>query len=68
MLQLVLAGARPGEQGPERNEDLLKWIRSLGGYVEGVSLQPIPGMGLGMVAARNLEVLQTMPSVAAVSN
>ena len=54
---LVVAGART-DQGLERNKDLLEWIHDLGGYVEGVSLQPILGMGLGMVAARDLEVLQ----------
>ena len=41
----------------KQTEDLLEWIRDLGGGVEGVIFQSIPGMGMGVVANRDLEVI-----------
>ena len=49
-----LAGLTDG--GPGETEGLLEWIRELGGGVEGVGFQSIPGMGMGVVSTRNLEV------------
>ena len=53
---VLLAGLGNGSADVERNEALLDWIRDLGGWVRGVRLQSIPGMGTGVVATRNLEV------------
>lgn len=55
-----LAGlATAGGGAVEQNKALLEWIRDLGGEVDGVSLQSIPGMGMGLVSTRDLEVWYT---------
>ena len=56
LLGLVLAVRRAGGASVEQTEALLEWIKDLGGGVDGISLQPIPGMGMGVVTARDLEV------------
>lgn len=55
-LGLVLAGLRTGGAGLERNEALLEWVGDLGGGVDGISFRPIPGMGMGAITTRDLEV------------
>ena len=53
---LVSRQWRTVETGLEQTEALLKWIEELGGGVDGISLQSIPGMGMGVVTTRDLEV------------
>ena len=55
----VLAAVAPAELRVEQEknfEALVEWIRELGGGVEGISFQSIPGMGIGAVATEDLEV------------
>ena len=56
LLGLVLAVRRAGGASVEQTEALLEWIKDLGGEVDGISLQSIPGMGMGVVTTRDLEV------------
>ena len=56
LLGLVLAVRRAGGASVEQTEALLEWIEDLGGGVDGISLQSIPGMGMGVVTTRDLEV------------
>ena len=56
LVAVVLAVRRAGGASVEQTEALLEWIRDLGGGVDGISFQPIPGMGMGAVATRDLEV------------
>lgn len=53
---VVMAGGAVGEWSGEQSRALLEWIRELGGGVDGISFQSIPGMGMGAVTTRDLEV------------
>ena len=55
----VLAAVAPAELRVEQEksfEALVEWVRELGGGVEGIRFQSIPGMGIGAVATEDLEV------------
>lgn len=54
---VVLAGGAVGEWSGEQTEALLEWIGKLGGGVDGISFKSIPGMGMGAVTTRDLEVI-----------
>ena len=56
LLVVVLVWLETGGGRVEQTEALLEWIGDLGGGVEGIVFKPIPGMGMGAVATRDLEV------------
>ena len=56
-LLVVVVCLEPGLPDSDWNAALLEWIQDMGGGAHGISLQPIPGMGMGVVSAKDLEVV-----------
>ena len=57
---VVLGLAGPTAGRLDRTQALLDWIEDLGGGVYDVRFQSVPGMGIGLVTTKELEVYTTI--------